>query len=251
MSDGILVFASKRVGLECLTVLLEGGAPVEQVIVGKKSDQKILEKVLEKGIPVTFYDKWTQTRLVTEGKRYDWLLNLWSPHILGQELLALARRRLNTHPTLVPHCRGNDGTAWLIRKGLPAGVSLIEMNETIDAGDVYVQKEVPYLFPLVRGKKLHQQLEDELISLFKLSWPDIHQGMIIPTSQNTMGISVHTRKQTDQDRVQDASAVLGTLEDFMRWALAHDFSPGTTAEVRYNGRVFKITVHINEKDPGF
>ncbi len=245
MGNDILVFASKDIGLNLVKYLLDTNAPVSCVIVADADDEKIIETAALYKIPAAIYTSQTEQQLVKEGKRYEWLLNLWSPHILGKSILSLANYRLNVHPSLVPYCRGNDTTAWSIRKGLPAGVSLIEMTEGVDEGDVYVQKEVEYNFPM-KGKELFNLLKSELEELFIRCWPKIYSGEIRPESQKGPA-TCHTRKQTNQDRKLVDSSNL-SLKDFILWGLAHDFSPNTTAEVIYDDRIYKVTLSIEEKD---
>ena len=241
---GVLVFASKRVGLETVEYLLDKQAPVARVIAGIDADQPIVEMAVARSIPAEVYGRQTQRALVAAGERYDWLLNLWCPHILRRPVLQLADRRLNIHPSLVPHCQGNDNAAWCIRKGLPAGVSLIEMEEQVDVGGVYAQKEVPYVFP-IRGKELHEILQREAITLFEESWPAICLGTVAPRPQTGPG-SYHTRRQTEGDRVVDADAAM-SVDAFLHWVLAHDFHPRTTAECRYQGKTYKLRLTMEEK----
>lgn len=233
--------------MELVGYLLDANAPVCRVIVANDADQEILELAAAHQVRTDVYTKDTHPQLVEEGRHYEWILNLWSPHILRPPVLALATRRLNVHPTLVPHCRGNDGAAWAIRKGLPTGVSLIEMDEAVDTGEVYAQREVPFDFPM-RGKELHSMLQRELVTLFKDTWPSIHCGQVVPKPQEGP-VSYHTRKETEKDRAQDAKTVFA-LEDCLSWILAHDFYPGTTAEVRHLGRTYKLTLNIEERTDG-
>ena len=245
MTKDILLFAAKEVGLELTTYLLGIDAPIKRLIVGSAGDQEILDLARGRRIPAEVFTKKTQHQMAEEGIQYEWLLNLWCPHILRTDVLALANHRLNIHPSLVPYCRGNDNAAWTIRKGLPAGVSLIEMGEELDAGLVYAQNEVPYFFP-ARGSELHVRLQKEAVVLFKETWPAIYSGVVGLLPQ-TGPVSYHTRKQTEQDRVLDASVTL-TLEDFLSWILAHDFYPSTTAEVRHRGLKYKLTLGVEENE---
>jgi methionyl-tRNA formyltransferase len=244
MAEDILVFAGKRVGRELVSYLLDIDAPVRRVIVGTSDDRDILDLLNAKQVPGEIYSNQTQSRLIEEGHRYEWLLNLWGPHILRPSTLDLANHRLNAHPSLVPHCRGSDCAAWTIRKQLPAGVTLMEMREEVDVGEVYAQKEVPYSYP-TPGRELHALLQPELVALFKESWPAIFSGAALPKPQ-TGPVSHHTRRQTNQDRVLDGSDP-ATLEELVRWILAHDFYPGTTAEMRSNGRIYKLSLMVEEK----
>jgi len=243
MPEEILVFAAKQVGSELVDFLHETGAPIKRVVVAGEEDRSTLERVKSWGIEAAIFSKTTHRELIEKAGRFGWLLNLWSPHILRPELLALADKRLNTHPSLVPVCQGNDNAAWAIRDGLPAGVSLLEMEKRVDTGGVYAQREVLYSFPQT-GRGLHQQLEKELIGLFKDSWPAIYAGEVQAQPQTGQGTR-HTRKQTNEDRVQDLNTEM-SLEEFLRWITAHDFSPGTTAEVRVGEKSYKLTLTAEE-----
>ena len=130
-------------------------------------------------------------------------------------------RRLNIHPTLVPFCRGNDGTAWTIRNQFPAGVSLIEINDNIDAGDIYAQKSVEYNPIITKGKELHNLLKKENVKLFKDNWESILNNDIKPTLQKGEIFS-YTRKDTEFDRKKLSSVNLGNLHDVIRWINAQN-----------------------------
>lgn len=244
-SREILVLAGKEVGLETLKFLISAGAPVSYVIIANETDREIAAIAHQNGIPAEYHNENTQREHIERGDRYHWLVNLWSHHILSPEFLGLAGHRLNVHPSLVPHCRGNDNAAWTIRRNAPAGVSLIEMTEAIDDAGIYVQKEVDYPFP-VRGKWLHEKLQREAVDLFKSHWPDIYEGKILPEAQSDGG-SYHTRKDTEADRIKPAEEKM-TIGETVRWALSHDFYPGTTAEVLMDGRKYRITLNISEKE---
>ncbi len=173
-----------------------------------------------------------------------WILSLWNPAILKSKFLDLGKNKLNLHPSLVPNCRGNDTAAWTIRKGLAAGVSLLDMNEGIDTGGVYTQKEVTYSL-VESGKSLFEKLQLELISLFIDSWVDIYNGKIVPKPQKG-SVTYHDRKQTNDDRIKKISKVM-SLGEFITWVSGHDFSPAFTAEVIDNDKTYKITIDIEEK----
>jgi len=239
----ILVFAGKRVGGESLRYLVDRKDPIDRVIVASDSDQDILALCREAGLAHDVFRADLMERLAASGRRYDWILDLWSPHILRKSILDLAEKRANLHPSLVPHARGSDSTAWILRKGLPAGVSIVEMTEAIDGGDVYAQREIVVAFP-TRGRALHERLQDEMIALFKQAWPAMLSGELSARPQPEGG-SYHRRKQTDADRVQSENARM-TVGEAVNWMLAHDFHPGTTAEIERGGHRFRLRLSIEK-----
>jgi len=245
MKNQCLVFAAKRVGAELLGYLLESNASIRRVIAGSPGDASVIALAKSAGIDCTIYDAATQQALQAENIRYDWLLNLWSAHILEPATLAVARHHLNVHPGLVPQNRGNDCATWAIRNGTEAGVSLLEMDHTVDAGAVYATRTVTVPFPCT-GRALIQDLSDTCIELFKEKWPAIYSGKIKPVPQPKGG-TTYRRRQTIQDRTI-AATEKRSLSEFLDWALAHDFAPDTTAICERDGRRYSVRVILEDLD---
>jgi methionyl-tRNA formyltransferase len=239
----ILVFAGKRVGATLLSYLISRPERIGYVVAASDSDEPIQCLCEQNNIPCSVFSQLDIGALRSVTRHFDWLLDLWSPHILSNEILALARHRANLHPSLIPHARGADSTAWCIRKGLPAGVSILEMTEAVDAGGLYAQKQVEVAFP-VSGKNLHERLQDEMIEFFQEMWPRMLAGQITPQPQPAGG-SHHRRQQTNEDRRQKPDTVM-TLGEAVRWMLAHDFHPGTTAELEQDGQRFKLQLTVTK-----
>lgn len=255
---GIAVFAAKTVGERCLRFMIERGDPVRVLVVGSASDRGLLEWSMDRRPELRepgrcgVFDAGTAERLAGSGMRFTWLVNLWCPHILGGEVLGLARHRLNAHPSLVPRARGNDNAAWILRKGLRAGVSLIEMTREVDAGDVWAQREVAVSFPM-RGRELHERLQEELVGLFVERWPSILSGEVRARPQ-TGEVTSFRRRDTEADRVRDGGERM-RLEEAVGWMLAHDFARsdtpedpgGTTAEVVIDGVRYGVRVTLRRR----
>jgi methionyl-tRNA formyltransferase len=239
----ILIFAGKRVGATLLTYLVSRPERIGYVVAAADTDEAILGICQQQGIPCSIFNRLEIGALRSVAAHYDWLLDLWSPHILPKEILSLARYRANLHPSLVPHARGADSTAWCIRKHLPAGVSILEMTDVVDAGGLYAQKQLDVEFP-VSGRQLHERLQDEMIEFFQQMWPLMLAGRIAPQPQPAGG-SHYRRRDTNEDRVQKADAVM-TLGEAVRWMLAHDFHPGTTAELEQDGQRFKLQLTVTK-----
>jgi methionyl-tRNA formyltransferase len=238
----MIVFASKFVGLECLKFLFYNGEKLDFVVISSNSDEQLVEFCVTRSIPHDLYSEGIVEQLAMSSK-IDWIVNLWSPHKLPVELLGKAERRINLHPGLLPYCGGNDCAAWAIRENVPIGVSLLEMNDKIDAAELYLQKEIK-LDSLIRGSELHKLLQLELIELFKANWSKIRRGDFLLKSQNKGG-SHHTRRQTENDRVKSSSEVLSIAET-IRWMLAHDFFPGTTAIATIDGKAYSLRLELRE-----
>ena len=242
MNKAILVFAGKNVGLELVRFLLDESYPVHRLVLASELDYELNALAVRSGIQVDFYSKKIQREIIEDNENYDWILNLWSPHILKDGLLALASKRLNIHPSLLPNGGGNDNAMWTIRKNLRPGISLIEMERGIDVGAIYDQVEISYDFP-ISGKELNNLLQLESFTFFKKSWSEIYLGSKIPVKKALT--SYHTRAQTNIDRVRDGRDIM-SLREFISWGLAHDFSPNTTAEVVIDGIHYRLTLGLEK-----
>lgn len=235
----MIIFASKSVGVECLRFLLRSAEQIDVVLIAGHQDVDIVELCELHALEWHFYERDSLLNILSHRRiSKDWLLNLWSPFVLEPKVLNLVTRRLNIHPGLVPNCRGNDTAAWSIRRNLPAGVSLIEIDEDIDSGGVYCQQEIT-VSQSDTGRSLYNKQVATAVSLFRKAWPAIRSGNITPSPQKAGG-SYFTRKMTNQDRRREFSSFVNS-DDFERWVRAHDFYPNTTAELAFSdGRIYKL-----------
>src|ERR1700742_2906486 len=135
-----------------------------------------------------------------ESERADWLRSrhldviilAWWPYLLKGSVLDTAPVILNTHPSLLPYCRGKDPNFWAIVESAPFGVTLHYVNAAIDAGDIAFQKEIPVTWS-DNGGTLYQKALTEMVELFEDALPTIVHGTIPRTPQTDAG-NLHYRK---------------------------------------------------------
>jgi methionyl-tRNA formyltransferase len=230
----ILVLAAKDVGLRCLKYLVNNKYNFE--LVTSEENNEILEYAKINKIAYKFFEE----DLVLE-KKYDWLLNLWSSFILKKHFLDNFLHRVNIHPSLSPYCLGNDNAAWTIRNRCKAGVSLLEMKEKVDEGDIWVQKEIEYTYP-IKGKELHAVLLEESVNIFCNNWNDIYDKKI--KLKKFEGIKTkYTRTDTNKDR----EIIIGKENEiFINKLLSHDFSPVNQAFIYLENKKYKVSLNIEE-----
>jgi Methionyl-tRNA formyltransferase len=83
---------------------------------------------------------------------------------------------INIHPSMLPRYRGQHVINWAIVNGeSETGITLHFMEETLDTGDIIVQKAVPIYFKDT-AKELHDRIYSETCVLLKELLQDYKQG---------------------------------------------------------------------------
>jgi len=119
-------------------------------------------------------------------------------HIIQSAVIEHLRDRIvNLHISLLPWNRGADPNLWSFLEDTPKGVTIHCVDEGLDTGDIIVQKEI-FFYP--NGETLastYEQLNQEIIGLFKQHWPDIAIGEA-PRRRQPSGGSFH--RTSDKER---------------------------------------------------
>jgi methionyl-tRNA formyltransferase len=145
----------------------------------------------------------------------DVLLSVHFGYLLRRAALQSAPRALNLHPALLPHGRGANPDVWAIVESTPAGVSLHEMSEEVDAGDVLAQCEVSVSVSDT-AESLYRRLLEAEVRLFEEAWPRFASGELVGRRQPP-GAAAHRRKdlerldRLDPDEVTTVRALLDRL----------------------------------------
>lgn len=130
--------------------------------------------------------------------------------ILPREVLGIPRLApINLHASLLPRHRGPAPIAWAILEGdAVTGVSVMRMEEGLDTGPVYAQRQVPVAADETL-LSLEQRLADTGAQLMVETLPRIEAGLE-PAPQPEMGVT-HARRLTADDGRLDLTT-LGAAE---------------------------------------
>jgi methionyl-tRNA formyltransferase len=186
-----------------------------------------------------------------EGEIADWLrleqldviILAWWPHLLRGAVLNAAPVILNTHPSLLPYCRGKDPNFWAIVESAPYGVTLHHVNAAIDAGEIAFQKEIPVSWSDTGGT-LYQKALSGIVTLFEEALPTIVHGTI-PRIPQTEGGSLHYRSQLEPASVIDLDAPT-TARDVLNHLRARTFPPHPACRFSDGNDVYEVRVTINK-----
>lgn len=128
---------------------------------GKLSFSPVKECALKAGIPVLQPVRIKRPEAVEELKNYeaDVFVVAAFGQILSKEILDMPRYGcLNIHASLLPKYRGSSPIQWAVINGEEkTGVTIQQMNEGIDTGDILYRKEI-YLNKKETGESLFARL---------------------------------------------------------------------------------------------
>ena len=113
---------------------------------GRPAYSPVKAWALEKKIPVLQPERIRRPEAVAELKRYpaDVFVVAAFGQILSKEILEMpAFGCLNIHASLLPKYRGSSPIQWAVINGeRKSGITIMQMNEGVDTGDILYQKEL-------------------------------------------------------------------------------------------------------------
>jgi len=93
-------------------------------------------------------------------------------------LLDIPRFRLNVHPSLLPKYRGSAPINWPILNGdQETGVTIIDVAEKLDAGDIYYQEKFP-ITPRANAETLTSELAGLSYGILKKVLAEVQSGQL-------------------------------------------------------------------------
>ena len=155
--------------------------------------------------------------------------------ILPRELLEIPRLGcVNIHASLLPRLRGAAPIQWAVINGdHESGITLMQMNEGLDTGDILFQESVP-IGPEETGESLYEKLAKLGGEMIVRYLPAIEAGQISPVRQDDEKSSYAPmlRKEMGEiDWSKSAEQISRTLRGMLPW-------PG--AYTTLNGHVLKV-----------
>jgi methionyl-tRNA formyltransferase len=155
--------------------------------------------------------------------------------ILPPSVLDLPRHGcVNVHASLLPRHRGAAPIAWAILAGdRVTGITIMAMNEEMDAGDILLQREIP-IGPDETGGSLAEKLAQLGASALVDALDGLQAGTLTPRPQPAEGISFAPRIEREHGRL-DWRRPAEALERQVR-ALA----PAPSAFTTLGGRLLKV-----------
>lgn len=191
MPNSIIIFGESSLGLEIADWIAETSTDetIEIILATSGSQDVSVSAHLNKRITnLGEVDKNKSSMIAQDyAKKNNFLITCYWPWILPEQAFKdFGGNTLNFHPALLPKDKGWYPHVHQIRNNSVSGVTLHQLTEEADAGNIWVQNKVTFPFPITAGEARDLLLQ-EIISLFKENWWKIYAKKIIPVAQSGTG----------------------------------------------------------------
>lgn len=208
---------------------------------------------LEHGLPVFQPEKIKKAEEVAVLKQYDADIYVVAAfgQILSKEILDLPKFGcVNIHASLLPKYRGAAPIQWAIIDGEEkTGITIQQMNEGIDTGDILLQKEYT-LAADETGESLFDRLCDLGAEAIVEALEKIEAGTIVPVRQNEEESShakMLTKAMGEIDFSKDAVVIERLIRGLNSWPSAYTFYKGKTMKI-WGAKVVSYMAKNSERD---
>jgi len=182
-------------------------------------------------------------------------LQMWQPdlivvaaygRILPNAILTLPPYGcINVHASLLPKYRGAGPIQWAIANGETAtGVTIMQISEQMDAGDILLQKVIPTA-PTDTGGSLHDKLARLGAEALREAIRLLKEGQLAARPQNEAEVTSAPLITKEDGRI-DWGLPAATIERCVR-----AFNPWPSAYTMLNGKLLKIFAAHVEQVPRF
>lgn len=118
------------------------------------------------------------------------------------------------------------------------------ITDGVDEGPIWYREQVPYKIP-VRGSELYERVVDRSWRAFCEQWKILRDADSEPMPQSEIDAGgAFRRKDLLTDQLIDLDTNSAAKDVVLRF-LAHDFSPGYSAQVLVGGKIYNATLHLN------
>ncbi|AMO74577.1 bifunctional UDP-4-amino-4-deoxy-L-arabinose formyltransferase/UDP-glucuronic acid oxidase ArnA [Pseudomonas citronellolis] len=237
MSAKTLVFAYHDIGCAGIEALLAAGYQIDAVFTHADDAREnrffgsVAQLCAQRGIPVHAPEDVNHPLWIARIRELQpqFIFSFYYRHLLGEELLACARRgAFNLHGSLLPRYRGRAPANWVLVNGeSETGVTLHRMVKRPDAGAIIAQQRVA-IDAEDTALSLHGKLREAAGELLERLLPAMLEGDFVEREQDESQASYFGRR-TPADGQLDWRRPASELHNLVR-AVTQPY-PGAFAPV--------------------
>jgi methionyl-tRNA formyltransferase len=191
----IVFFGSDAFSVKSLEACLHSGMELTRVVTTpakkkgrglKLESSKIFDYCQAKNLDVIEYATLRDPKVCREllAVRPDIFVVASYGKLIPNDLLEIPKYRLNVHPSLLPKYRGSAPIHWPILNGdQETGVSIIDIAEKVDAGDIYCQERIA-IDPRINAEQLASELARLSYGILKKALMQVKDGKLHGIPQN-------------------------------------------------------------------
>jgi len=193
----IVLLADGIVGLAITRYLIENYKSDISLVVTTQENE-ILGLVKSNGLDGVIFESEEAVKKTLESRDVDIGILAWWPYVIKDTLIDLPLRGfINTHPSFLPFNRGKHPSFWVIVEQVPYGVTIHNVNQRLDAGEILAQTEIDYDW-CDTGETLYLKARQEMIELFVNLYPSLRHGVKIKTVQDLLKGSFHLSSEIEE-----------------------------------------------------
>ena len=225
-NPGVIAVAGSTVGLKADTPLRQRYIP----LIAEKSSDNILSVAVKEGIPVEILQPNDSGERLRPSMLDVGIVSCF-PHRLQADLLNVPRLGCyNLHPSLLPRYRGPAPLFWQFRQGeSETGVTLHEMDQHIDTGDIFAQQRVP-MSSGVTEAELSRQCASRGVELIQSLLQQLESGSLRLTAQDERLANHHGWPRQQDFHITTgwpAKRIYNFIRGTQRWGQPYTLQIGT------------------------
>lgn len=250
MDSKVSLFADGVVGLKSLQFLLNNYREDLHSVVVYGDDSFVLKELDKNGFTkdaIFVFYKGREQELITFLKRStpEFIILAWWPAIIKPDLIAVPRKAvINFHPSLLPHNRGKHYNFWTLVEETPFGVTLHQVNEGIDSGDILFQKPIAKTWEDT-GESLYHKAQQAIVELFEESYPKLKAGAYLPVPQHLEEGSFHLAKELEEASTIDLDKTY-VAKDLLNLLRARTFYPHPACRFTDPSGTYQVRIQIEK-----
>jgi methionyl-tRNA formyltransferase len=229
----VALFINSLLGLKVLNYLhLEPNVKIQFIVIndkmklGKKFLQNLNETLFNLGLEIQIIENYKLNSMNLPD--FDFGISAMFGHVIDESIIRKAKVDfINLHPSLLPIGRGANPISWSIIENRPQGATIHQLISELDAGDIYLQKEVNFGVEANAGI-IYASLNELLFEMFLEFFHDWINGKIEPRSQSADNSTFHRVIDLEAIKQTNAREQL-SAEQFVRRIQALTFANGKTA----------------------
>ena len=135
-------------------------------------------------------------------------------YIIKKDIIDLLPNRIiNLHTSFLPYNRGADPNIWSFIDGSPCGVTIHQVNEGLDTGDILLQQSISFDTEIETLSSSYEKLHQLIQELFINNWELLKQFKIKPVKQVNIGT---THKKSDLLKYAQVIDYNDKVSDFLQ-----------------------------------